>query len=90
MLNLKSLKSFTPSFEYHHRLQGFIYSLSKNTSFEKLHDQKGYKFYSFSNIFIGRNAENNLFNFIISSLSSRFIEEISYQLQKLGDNIEAS
>ncbi len=89
MLHLKSFKSFTPSFEYHHKLQGFIYSLLKNTSFEKLHDQKGYKFYSFSDIFIGRNAENNLFNFMISP-SSRFIEEISYQLQKLGDNIEAS
>lgn len=85
ILHLKSFKDFTPSFEYHHKLQGFIYSLLKNTSFENLHDQKGYKFYSFSNIFLGKHAESSLYNLIISSPSSKFIKEISYQLQKIID-----
>lgn len=57
----------------------------KNTSFENLHDQKGYKFYSFSNIFLRKYAKNNQYNLIISSPSSKFIKEVSYQLQKIID-----
>lgn len=57
----------------------------RNTSLDRLHDQKGYKFFSFSNIFAAKNAENDQFRFIISSPSTRFIEEISCELQKAID-----
>jgi CRISPR-associated endoribonuclease Cas6 len=75
-----------PNFEYHYKLQGFIYSLLKNTSFENLHNKKGYKFFCFSNIF-SKNPDNNssLFNMIITSPSYQFIEQVSYQLQKIVD-----
>jgi CRISPR-associated endoribonuclease Cas6 len=84
-LRLKPLKEFIPSFEYHHKVQGFIYSLLRNTSFVKLHDKKGYKFFSFSNIFQSKNYDQPIFNLLISSPSSDFIEQISYQLQKIID-----
>jgi CRISPR-associated endoribonuclease Cas6 len=87
ILHLKSLANqFRPNFEYHYKLQGFIYSLLKNTSFENLHNKKGYKFFCFSNIF-SRNHDinNSLFNMIIASPSSQFIEQVCYQLQKIVD-----
>lgn len=87
ILRLKPLvNQFRPNFEYHYKLQGFIYSLLKNTTFEGLHNKKGYKFFCFSNIF-SRNQDNDspLFNMIITSPSSQFIEQVSYQLQKIVD-----
>ena len=84
ILQLKPLNQFTPNFEYHHKVQGFVYSLLKNTSFEDLHNKKGYKFFCFSNLFVrGESQNNHVFNLIISSPSSKFIEQVSYQLQKI-------
>ena len=84
ILTLKSITDFAPNFVYHSSVQGFIYSLLRNTSFESLHDKKGFKFFSFSNIFsvIG-NPDNRLFNLIISSPSEKFVNELSYQLQRI-------
>lgn len=87
ILHLKPLANqFRPNFEYHYKLQGFIYSLLKNTSFENLHNKKGYKFFCFSNIFSRYlNNDSSLFNLIITSPSSKLIEQVSYQLQKIVD-----
>nr|CBH39311.1 hypothetical protein BSM_27890 [uncultured archaeon] len=30
---------------YHHKLQGFVYGLLRDSSFEMLHDKTGYKFF---------------------------------------------
>jgi CRISPR-associated endoribonuclease Cas6 len=87
ILKLKPEHKFTPYFEYHHQVQQFIYSLLKTTSFGSLHDKRGYKFFSFSNIFSStRSDESNSFNLIISSPILSFIEQISYQLEKLMQN----
>ena len=86
MLHLHSHRNFKPNFEYHHDVQRFICMLLKNTSFQELHDKKGYKFFSFSNIFTNNDAQENLFNMIISSPSSKFIDQVSYQLQKIMEN----
>lgn len=83
MLKLKNLTSFVPSFQYHSKVQGFIYTLLRNTSFEGLHDKKGSKFFSFSNIFSEHGSPERLFNLIIASPSERFINELTYQLQKI-------
>jgi CRISPR-associated endoribonuclease Cas6 len=83
ILHLKPLNEYIPTFEYHHRVQGFIYSLLTNTSFEGLHDKKGYKFFSFSNIFAKVSTDSSSYNLIIASPSSDFINQISYQLQKV-------
>ena len=34
-----------------HTIQGFIYSLLKNTPYSSYHDSGGFKYFSFSNIF---------------------------------------
>jgi CRISPR-associated endoribonuclease Cas6 len=87
ILKLKAEDEFNPHFEYHHQVQRFIYSLLKTTSFESLHDNRGYKFFSFSNIFSStRKDEKGSFNLIISSPMLSFIEQISYQLKKLTQN----
>ena len=85
ILKLRSSTTFSINFEYHSKIQGFLYSILKNTSFEYLHDKKGYKFFSFSNIFKDK-SDVNLFNLIISSPSCKLIREIAYHLQKIKEN----
>jgi len=82
MLCLKSLNQYTPDFQYYYKIQGFIYSLLRNSSFEDLHDKKGYKFFSFSNIFVKTTSRDDLFYLIIASPSSKFIDQISYQVRR--------
>jgi len=36
---------------YHHKLQGFLYGLLKGSPYRDLHNRRGYKFFSFSNVF---------------------------------------
>lgn len=62
-------------------IQGFIYSLLKESEFEKYHELHGFKYFNFSNIFPINNyklgKEKNL---IISSPSSALIKLIYYKL----------
>ena len=51
LLKLRALKNQAYDLKYHHKLQGFIYSLLDGTPYVKLHDRRGYKFFCFSNIF---------------------------------------
>lgn len=85
ILDLKSLDDFKTGFQYHHKVQGFIYSLLRNTEFENLHDKKGYKFFCFSNIF-SANTQSKNYKLIISSPSDKFIHQLSYQLEKIIEN----
>lgn len=82
ILKLKPLSKFSANFEYHHAVQGFIYSVLDNLAspFRDLHDKKAYKFFCFSNIFAG---QDQMFNLIVSSPNDKLIEEISNQLSRL-------
>ena len=51
LIELRPLKTFAYETKYYHKLQGFIYSLLKETDYSILHDLKPYKFFCFSNIF---------------------------------------
>lgn len=51
LLKFRALKNQAYDLKYHHKLQGFIYSLLNETPYVKLHDRRGYKFFCFSNIF---------------------------------------
>jgi len=51
LLELTSAKDCEYDLRYYYKLQGFIYSLFKDTPYSVLHDKKGYKFFCFSNIF---------------------------------------
>ena len=86
ILYLKSLGQYEINFEYHKNIQGFVYSLLRNTKFENLHDKKGYKFFCFSNIFTREKNDSRIYHLIISSPYDNFIEQISYQLEKIIDN----
>ena len=79
---VKPLSQFSANFEYHHAVQGFIYSLLCNLSspFHDLHDKKAYKFFCFSNMFAG---QDQMFNLIVSSPNNKLIEEISNELSRL-------
>lgn len=73
--------------QYHHHLQGFIYSLLKGTRFHHIHDKKGYKFFCFSNIFpIGEIKREGVRNLLISSPDEAFIRVIHERLLKISDN----
>jgi CRISPR-associated endoribonuclease Cas6 len=59
LLKLRALKDQAYDLKYHHKLQGFIYSLLDGTPYVKLHDKRGYKFFCFSNIFPPRDAKKD-------------------------------
>jgi len=79
------LNQFTLDFQYYYKIQGFIYSLLRNSSFEDLHNKKGYKFFCFSNIFARATTKDSSYYLIIASPSSRFLEQITYQLKKMTE-----
>jgi len=84
LLSLNALQDYPINFEYHHKVQGFIYSLLRNTKYDQLHDKQGFKFFCFSNIY--KSKESNHHNLIISSPDPTFITQIDYQLNKVIEN----
>ncbi len=67
-----------------YKIQGFIYSLLKDTEFANYHDVKGFKFFNFSNIFpVSNFVYGDQKTLIISSPSSAFIKILYYQLSKM-------
>ncbi len=51
VLTLESACDYAYDLRYHVKLQGFVYSLLRNTPYEHLHDLRGYKYFCFSNIY---------------------------------------
>ena len=84
LLFIKPLQNYQINFEYHGKIQGFIYSFLRNSSFDQLHDKKGYKFFCFSNIFKSTNYKH--YHLIISSPDKELINQIHDQLNKIIDN----
>ncbi|MHC1610219.1 MAG: CRISPR-associated endoribonuclease Cas6 [Candidatus Methanospirareceae archaeon] len=69
---------------YHHKLQGFVYGLLRDSGFGGLHDKKGYKFFCFSNIFPVKDTMNRgeTFNFIISSPNEALISSLEGAIEE--------
>lgn len=64
-------------------IQGFIYNLLHNTDFEHYHDLKGFKYFSYSNIFpVSPFKPGEIKNLIISSPWPEFIKTLRDSLQK--------
>ena len=85
---MRILLKFKPedNIEYHyinkHTLQGLIYSLLNNTPFENYHNMKGFKYFSFSNIFpVSTLKKSESKNIIISSPKQGFINILSKELK---------
>jgi CRISPR-associated endoribonuclease Cas6 len=51
LVELRALRNCVYDLMYHHKLQGFLYGLLKESTYKDLHNKQGYKFFSFSNIF---------------------------------------
>jgi CRISPR-associated endoribonuclease Cas6 len=68
--------------QYHSHLQGFVYNLLRGSVYEELHDQKGSKPFSFSNIFPYTNLrQGDIRTFLISSPDNQFIKYLFDLLQ---------
>jgi len=50
LMRLCAKSTFPYDLGYHHNLQGFIYRLIRRAGYDDLHDRKGCKFFSFSNV----------------------------------------
>lgn len=51
LVELRALCDCVYDLRYHHKLQGFLYGLLKDSAYCDLHNKRSYKFFSFSNIF---------------------------------------
>lgn len=86
LIQLKVLKDCNYDLKYFHKLQGFIYTLLKETEYKILHDKKNYKFFCFSNIFpLGDLKSGEVKKFIISSPDRVFIKILMNKLEELKD-----
>ncbi|MGQ9788926.1 MAG: CRISPR-associated endoribonuclease Cas6 [Candidatus Hadarchaeaceae archaeon] len=59
LVRLSAIKDQVYDLKYHHKLQGFIYSLLDGSPYVRLHDKRGYKFFCFSNLFPGKGEKKN-------------------------------
>ena len=68
LVELRALCDCVYDLMYHHKLQGFLYDLLRDSSYSGLHDRRGYKFFCFSNIFPSVDMrEGDVRRFLISS-----------------------
>jgi len=89
-LQLEAIKDCEYDIMYFHKLQGFVYSLLKETEYNILHDKKGYKFFCFSNIFpVGTIKIGDIKNLLISSPDHLFVKFLEEELKKLVDSGKA-
>ncbi|PAV07480.1 CRISPR-associated endoribonuclease Cas6 [Methanosphaera cuniculi] len=84
ILEFKPLTDFNYYDINKHNIQGFIYSLLKNTDFKDYHDISGFKFFNFSNIFpVSDFKYGEHKKLIISSPNSAFIKLLYYKLSNM-------
>lgn len=74
LLVMNPLQEYKMNFEYHRKVQGFIYSLLRDSRYDQLHDKNGYKFFCFSNIF--KSKFSHYYHLIISSPNKNLINHI--------------
>ncbi len=85
LINLRATKNQGYESMYHHKLQGFVYGLLRDSGFGMLHNKEGYKFFCFSNIFPIKDTMNagEDFNLIISSPNEELIASLEGALEKI-------
>jgi len=86
LVKLRALRKAAYDLAYHKNLQGLIYRFLRNSEFQTLHDRKGYKYFSFSNIIppsrvIDEGTDKTL---IVASPNNNFIETVSKGLDELN------
>jgi CRISPR-associated endoribonuclease Cas6 len=85
LIELQSTQNSPYEMEYHCHLQGFIYNLLSGSVYDVLHDEKGSKYFAFSNIFPFDNIrQGDIRTLIVSSPDERFIKYLFDILQLLA------
>lgn len=83
LVELESVCDCIYDLRYYHKLQGFLYGLLRDTAYRDLHNKRGYKFFSFSNIFSSSDMRaGDIRHFLISSPDPRLIHVFEEQLGK--------
>ena len=86
LVTFEALKDQSYEKLYHHKFQGFIYNLIRDTEYRRLHDMKKYKFFCFSNIYpIKPMKEHEKRNWIVSSPDSGFIKILYSKLNEMKE-----
>ena len=86
IIKLRSMKNCIYDTQYYYHLQSFIYSITKGSEFNYIHDQKNFKFFCFSNIFpVSDFKIDDERTFIISSPNYNFI---NYLYEVFKDKIK--
>ncbi|MGC9079699.1 MAG: CRISPR-associated endoribonuclease Cas6 [Nanopusillaceae archaeon] len=89
LIKLKSLQNAKYEIIHGYIIQGFIYNLLKDTEFAWVHSYKGYKYFTFSNIFPIKDFEiDKEYQFIISSPNKKFILVLYKKLNEIDKNIK--
>lgn len=84
-MRLKALKDCAYDRRYHSKMQGFFYSLLKESGFETVHDKKGYKHFCFSNIYpIDDVHKGDVRHLIFSSPDAKMADAIRRLLEGLA------
>jgi len=84
LVKVKALCDSIYDLRYHHKLQGFLYGLLKGSAYHGLHHKRGYKFFSFSNIFPPEDMrEGDVRHFLVASPDSRLIAIFKERLEGL-------
>ena len=85
LIKLSANNTFPYNLSYHHNLQAFIYRLIKQAGYSNLHDRKGCKFFSFSNIIPPTRtiAKGSIKSVIVASPNKDLIKTIQSKLEEL-------
>jgi len=84
LIDLRATKDQGYESMYHHKLQGFVYGLLRDSGFEMLHDKTGYKFFCFSNIFpIGDMKAGVRYKLIIASPNETLIGSLAGAIETI-------
>ena len=87
MLKLLSKSDSNYELQYYYHLQGFLYGLLNKSSYEFLHDKKGYKFFCFSNIFpiSPKIKKGEIKSLLICSPDSNFINFLLEKISRINE-----
>ncbi len=79
LLKLRAVENTRYEMEYHHDLQGLIYNILRGSYYDN-HNKQGFKFFTFSNIFLFYDLQkNDIRNLMISSPNDDFISYLKEQ-----------
>jgi len=81
--------AFPYDMRYHHNLQGFIYRLIKRSGYDRLHDRRGCKFFSFSNLIPPSRTiqQGSLESLVIASPDSDFVRAMQSEAKKIEGTV---